>query len=328
MKALVIGGDGLLGSHLVRKLLEKKIELRVLIQPGSTSPTLEGLDLELIEGDLLDEGDGLVKASSDCDYVFHLAAITDMWAPKDITWKVNYDGTERVLEACLKNKVKRLIFTGSASSYQFGSLDAPADESSPFPEAYRAGAYMESKYEAMMLVKRYVKERGLDAVVIAPTFMLGSLDWRPSSGELVRQFITKQMKVTSPGGRNFAYAPDVAEAMINAMDRGKAGESFITGGPNLSYKEFFGLVAGQAGFAGPEKIVPKPLLLAIGAGGSLVTKLTGKKVALNYTLAKLAICSTFYSSQKAIDELGMPQTDIDFAIAETIRSLKEYGHIA
>jgi putative CocE/NonD family hydrolase len=327
VKALVIGADGLLGSHLVRRLLDRGLEVRALIQPGSRSETLEGLPLQRMEGDLLDGTERLADAMAGCQGVFHLAAITSMWAPRELTFKVNVGGTRRVLEACLKAGVTRLIFCGSASSYQFGTLEAPGDEDGPFPEAYRGVAYMESKYEALQLVKGYVRDRGLDAVIVAPTFMLGDLDARPSSGELVRQFIRREMSVTTRGGRNFAYAPDVATAVVNAIEKGRRGESYLLGGVNLTYRDFFSRVAEQAGLEPPTHTLPEAAVLAAGAVGSLASKLTGKAAALNYTLARLSACGTYYSSEKAIRELDLPQTPIEAAIADTIKSLLRYGHL-
>ena len=110
MRALIIGGDGLLGSHLVRKLLNASYDVRVLVQPNSDSPTLDDLPIEKMDGDLLDGPEFLAKAMQDCQVVFHVAAITNFWAPKDITWKVNYDGTLHVLEAIKKSRGRQTRF--------------------------------------------------------------------------------------------------------------------------------------------------------------------------------------------------------------------------
>ena len=111
-KVLVIGGDGLLGSHLVRKLIEQDYQVRVFIQPQSHSPTLDHLPIERVTGDLLSDNGDVEQAMADCRYVFHCAAITDLWASPDITWKVNLEGTRKVLEGCLSNRVKRFIGLG------------------------------------------------------------------------------------------------------------------------------------------------------------------------------------------------------------------------
>lgn len=277
-KVLVIGADGLLGSHLVRRLIERDYTVRVFVQPQSKSPTLDGLPLELIKGDLLDADGKLEQAVDGCRYVFHCAAITDMWADRDITWKVNLDGTRRVLDACLEKEVQRLVFTGSASSFQFGTIENPGDESGSFPTAYRGIAYMESKHRAMQLVLEYVDRRGLDAVVVAPTFLLGALDWRPSSGELIRQFLKRKMRFTSPGGRSFVHASDVALAMAAAAaEKGTKGQCYIGAGHNLSYLDFFTRVANIAGGVSPPRFVlPKSAIMACGAAGSLYGKVFPK----------------------------------------------------
>jgi len=327
LKILMTGADGLLGSNMVRELLEKDFFVRVLAQPGSKSTTLDGLDLEKIDCDLLKDDDVIAEATNGCDAVFHCAAITDHWADAGLTWKVNLDATKKLLDACVESKVKKLVFVGSASSFQFGGVDNPGDETAPFPEAYNGVAYMESKYKAMQLVKEYANRGKLDAVMVCPTFMFGPYDSRPSSGELIRQFIIRKMKFTSPGGRNFAHVRDVARAAVNALERGKSGESYILGGENLTYLDFFTKVANIAGMDPPRIVLPKSLILSVGAAGSLYQKLTGKAVQINYRITKFSLLTTFYDPAKAIRELGMPQTPIEQAIEESIKSMKEYGHL-
>lgn len=327
MKVLVTGADGLLGGHLVRKLLARDLSVRVFIQPGSASPSLAGLTLDRVEGDLIEDDGRLEEALPGCRYVFHCAAITDFWADPDLVWKVNLEGTRRMLDACLKADVERLVFVGSASSFQFGSLENPGDESAPYPRAYRGVPYMESKHKATELVREYTRDRGLDAVIVSPTFLMGGYDSRPSSGELIRQFLQRGLRVASPGGRNFACARDVAAAMTEALDKGRTGERYILGGQNLSYLDFFTRVARIAGVEPPRRVLPRAVVLAAGAAGSLSEKLTGRRAFLNLPMARMSCLSTFYSPAKAVAELGMPQTSIDAAIEESYKSLKEYGHI-
>jgi dihydroflavonol-4-reductase len=327
LKVLITGADGLLGSNLVRELLDRDVAVRAFLQPGSKSTTLEDLPLETSSGDLLEDDETLREAMRGCDAVYHCAAITDQWADPDLVWKVNLDGTRKVLDACLDAGVKKLVFTGSASSYQFGTMDDPADETSPFPEQYRGIAYMESKHKASELVREYVKDKGMDAVILCPTFLLGPYDARPSSGELIRQFIIRGLKFTSPGGRNFVYAGDAAVAMANALQKGRAGESYIMGGENLTYMEFFSRVAKIAGMDPPKIILPRGAILFGGAVGSLVGKVTNRPVKVNLNIARLSLFGTYYSPAKAIKELDMPQTPVDKAIEESISSLKEYGHL-
>ncbi len=326
-KVLVTGADGLLGSNLVRELIGQGLAVRVLIHPASKSPTLSGLAIEKITGDLLAENDTLQQAASGCAAIFHCAAITSMWAKPELVFSVNLEGTRKVLEVCLAQKIRKLIFVGSASSFSFGARENPGDEGGAFPAAYNGMPYMESKFQAMNLVKKYVAEKGLDAVIVTPTFMLGRYDPGPSSGELIRQFIKRKMGSVSPGGRNFVHVRDVASAMVAALSRGRKGESYILAGENLTYLEFFGKVAKIAGVPAPRRELPSAVVVLAGLAGSAYGKLSGKPAQLNLKMAQMACLGTYYSPAKARKELGMPATPIEKAIEESLSSLKEYGHI-
>jgi dihydroflavonol-4-reductase len=325
--ALVTGGDGLLGSHLVRELLRRGIAARVLVQPGSPSPTLRGLSVDLVPGDLLGAGGIVEEAARGCRYVFHCAAITDLWADPEVVWRVNRDGTKRVLAACARAGAGRLVFTGSASSFRFGTIDRPGDETGDFPAAYRGVPYMESKRRATEDVREAAARGEVDAVIVAPTFLLGDLDSRPSSGELVRQFLARGLRVTSPGGRNFVHAGDVAVAMANAAESGRSGESYIAGAWNLPYREFFAAVARIAGVRPPSWALPGAALTAVGALGSAWGKVTGQRPPLDLRTARLARLGTYYDARKAAAELGMPRTPVDVAIERTIAGLRDFGHL-
>lgn len=326
-KALVTGADGLLGSNLVRNLLERGVEVRALIQPGVDSPTLDGLDIERRECDLLSDDDSMKEAFKGCDCCFHCAAITDMWADPEITWKVNLVGTRKVLEAFREEGIRRLVHIGTASSFKFGTRENPGDETGGFSRVYEGTAYMESKHHAMKLVQDQVAGKGIDAVIVAPTFLLGAYDYRPSGGELIRQFLSRGLKYVSSGGRNFAYARDVAEAAALALEKGKTGESYIAGGENLDYLDFFGRVAQIAGVDPPRRTIPDALVKAAGAAGSLFAAITKKRAVITWKMARFSCYDTYYSSRKAIEELGMPRSPVEVAIEESIKSLREYGHI-
>jgi len=327
LQVLITGADGLLGSNLVRELLGQGHAVRVFLQPGSRSTTLAGLDLTKIEGDLLDGGPVLSSSIKGCDAVFHLAAITDPRADAGLTWKVNYEGARKVLDACLDAAVKKLVFVGSASSFQFGTLDRPGDETCPFPDAYRGYPYMESKHRAAALVKDYVREKGLDAVIVCPTFMIGAYDSRPSSGEIIRQFIVRKPPAVPPGGRSFVCVQDAARAAAAALTKGRRGETYILGGHNLTYMDFFTKVAEVSGQRPPKAKLPASLILLGGAAGSLYEKVTGRPPLINLPLARLAPLGTYYSSAKAVAELGMVHTPIEQGIREAIDGLREYGHL-
>ena len=328
MKIFITGADGLLGSNLVRELLDQGHEVRALIYPGSNSRTLEGLALERIEGDLLGQNFDLAAALAGCGAVFHCAAITDLWATPELTWQVNLEGTRRLLETSLAARIKRFVFVGSASSFEPGPLEKPGDETGGFPAVYRGAPYMESKHAAAKLVREFARERGLPALIVAPTFLLGPFDSRPSGGELIRQYVSKNMGVATPGGRCFAYAPDAARAMAAALTKGRLGETYILGGHNLTYLDFFSRVAEIAGCKPPKRVIPAGLILIAGRIASLAEKVLRRRLLFNRELARFSLVGAYYSSDKAIRELGMTLSPVETAIADSLNSLKQFGHLA
>lgn len=328
MNVLVTGADGLLGSNLVRRLLDTGYTVRAFIHPASRATSLEGLDIERVEGDLLDAGPALANAARGCEGVFHLAAVTNLWAPPELTWNVNLEGTRKVLDACAAAGVKRLLFVSSASTLAPGPMERPGDETGGFPDVYVGTPYMESKHRATELVREYIRDKNLDAVIVAPAFMLGPYDTLPSSGELIRVFLEKGVKLTSPGGRNFAYAPDVAEGARLAFEKGRTGETYLLAGENLTYKEFFGRVGRLAGCDGPRYTVPPRMIIAAGSIASWFAKVTGRRLKFDKNIARFSVEDSYYSAAKAVEELGLPQTSVETAIRDSVRSLLEYGHLS
>lgn len=326
MKVFVTGADGLLGANLVRELLSRGIEVRALIEENSRSPALADVSVEKVTGNILEHPDALASKIKGCEAVFHCAAVTDQRAEPALTWKVNYDGTENVLKASVYAQVRRLIAVSSASIFGFGTKENPGDETRPTAEVYKGSAYVESKKRAAELVLKFVQEGKIDAVVAAPTFLLGKYDWRPSSGELILQYLKMKMPVVTKGGRNFVHASSAAKALANALEKGKTGECYILGGENVSYKDFFTLVAETAGVQAPRAVVPPVLMKSVGALGSLYGLLRGKQTLLNYKTACMSLCESYYNAQKAAAELDLPPTDLRSAVEDSLESLGKYGH--
>ena len=185
MKILVTGADGLLGNNLVRELLSRNHEVSVLLLPNSPAHTLDQLDIERFYGNILKPED-IEKAIQGCDAVIHAAANTNIWPTRSaIIRKVNIDGTKNIINAALKANIKRMIYIGTANSFGFGSKQRPGHEKLPYASDKYGVDYMDSKLEAQKLVLKAVKDQGLPAITVNPTFMLGPYDTKPSAGALI-----------------------------------------------------------------------------------------------------------------------------------------------
>ena len=327
MKVLVTGADGFLGNNIVRELLKRGLEVRAFLQEGRTVQTLNQLPIEKSYGDLLNATE-VEKAAEGCNYIIHTAANTSIWPLRsEIVRQVNYNGTLNIINAALKAKVKRLVSIGSANSFGNGTIANPGNEEKPSTAGKFGLDYIDSKLQAQEAIKDHVKNHGLEAVIINPTFMLGPYDTKPSSGELLLALYHQKIPGYTSSGRNFVHVKDVAIAACNALKMGRSGESYIMANENLTYKEFNQLVAQELDIKPPKIFIPKPLILTYGLISQALAYLTGKPPVVSYTVARLGNENNYYTGAKAVKELNLPQTPIKIAIREAFDWFKENGYL-
>jgi dihydroflavonol-4-reductase len=326
MHIFITGADGLLGSNLVRELLKRNYKVRALIQPGRKVNTLEGLEIERVEGDLLN-AESIIKAMEGCDHVLHAAASTSVWPERNpFVRRVNIEGTQNIIKAAEHHKIKRMVYVGTANTFGFGTIDNPGHEGKPYSGTRYKLDYMDSKHQAHQVVMDAVK-RGLDAVVCNPTFMLGPYDSAPSSGALILAIYRKQVPGYAPGGRNYICVKDAAIGIANAFTMGRTGESYIIGNENLSYKEAFTKMAGALGVKPPGIGVPRFALLMFGRWNSMIGKIRGKDPKLSLSIAKISCDQHYFTAEKAVRELKLPQTPVEEGIKEALEWFRENKYL-
>jgi len=318
MKVLMTGADGILGNNLVRLLLDRGHEVKCLIEPGKTARYLEDLSIERLIGNILNYND-LSSAAQGCAVVIHAAAKTDTFPPQhESYWTINVQGTRNVIAAVKEQGVRRLIFVGTANSFGAGDEHTPGDETSPYTSGKYGLDYMCSKREAQEEVLKAVQEDGLDAVVVNPTFMIGPYDSKPSSGTMILAVHKGKLPGYPPGGRNFVYVGDVALAIINAIDKGRRGECYILGNENLTYKMVFEKMASALEVKAPQLKMPGQITRLYGRLLTATAAVFRFTPTVNYPMALISTEKHFYTSEKAISELGMPQTPVNEALREAI----------
>lgn len=322
-KVLVTGADGLLGSNLVRILLDRKYAVRALVQPNRKVSTLQGLPLETVQGDILDPA-SLVPAFGGVDYVIHAAASTSIYPARNpVIWKVNLDGARNVAAQAMQSGVKRLVHIGTANSFGFGSKEQPGKEGNPYEGAQYGLDYMDSKKAAQDFLLASARD-GLPIVIVNPTFMIGPYDTAPSSGAMIMALYSGSVPGFAPGGRNYIYVKDAATAVANALTMGKVGECYILGNVNLSYREAFGVIADTIGVRPPRLKFPKVAILAYGALAGLTERISGKSPKVTWPMAKISCDEHYFTAEKAVKGLGLPQTPIEPAIRESFEWLKAH----
>jgi len=328
MKILITGADGLLGSNLVRVLLERGHTVRALIQAGRPQLTLDGLPIERCIGDIL-LPETLAPAFEGMEAVIHAAASTSVWpARSEKMRRVVIEGTRNMIDAALNSGISRMICVGTSNSFSPGSTkENPGREGTPYICGHYGMDYMDSKYEAQKLLLEAHEEKGLPVLIVNPTFMIGPYDSTPSSGTMLIRLYMGEIPGYTSGGKNWVHVRDVATAMANGLTMGVPGECYIVGNKNLSYGEFFRKAAAVLGVAAPRLNMPRPLVLATGAIGSLTASITGKPPLLSFPMARVACDGHYYDVSKAREHLAMPATPLETAVEESFNWLRDNGYV-
>ncbi len=327
MKILITGADGVLGNNLVRELLKRGHSISVLlIDKNTPSPTLNGLPVKRFYGNILDY-ESVDLAIEGHDVVIHAAASTQVYPARSETInEVNINGTQHIIDSCLKHNVKRMIHVGTANSFGNGCIINPGNEKTPYV-GYRYGLdYIDSKRKAQELVLKAVREKQLPAVIVNPTFMIGPFDSKPSSGSLILALYQKKIPVITTGSKNYIAVKDAAIAISNAIEKGKIGECYILGNHNLSYKEAFTLISEVIGVKPPKFMIPSYLVRLYGSLNSFIGSMFGVRPSITKEIAQLSCENHCYSSEKARKELDMPITDLRVAVGECFEWFKKNGY--
>jgi dihydroflavonol-4-reductase len=324
MKILVTGATGFLGHHLVKRLINEGHDVRIFKEKDASMDLLEGLKIEVFEGDIRDF-ESVKKAVSGCEVVFHLAGLISYWSRQNsLQFEINVNGTKNVVQACLEEKVKRLIYTSSTGAVGFkeGKL---ADEKTEFNLGSLGIAYCDTKYLAEKEIQKAVKE-GLDAVIVCPGSMYGPGDIRRIKEDPVFPKGFSSLFYVK-GGLAVVDVEDVVEGEILAWKKGKRGERYILVGENLSFYDIRKTIAEILGKNPPKIALPYLVFLFIGYILNLTSYLTEKRPKFTPENGKLNGMYLYFSNEKAKKELGMNFRPFKESIKRMIDWYKEKGYL-
>src|SRR4051794_22790522 len=258
---LVTGATGLVGSHVARLLVERGDRIRVTTRPRSRLGNLTELDVEQVECDVLDRR-AVRRAMRGVDRVFHVAGLTNLRADADTMFRVNVQGTATVLEEALAAGVERCVHTSSVAAVGPAPRGSTADERQVFRAGRYGLAYINAKHEAEKEALR-ICGLGLPVVVVNPGHVFGAGDLYPSSPELARRFLRREIPAYVDGALNIVDAEDVARGHLLADERGTPGERYILGNRNFTLDRLFADLGRMSGVEPPAVKLPLPAALAL-----------------------------------------------------------------
>jgi dihydroflavonol-4-reductase len=269
----------------------------------------------MVYGDIL-EPESLAMAMAGCDVVFHLAAPTTI-VPDQV--RIIVDGTRNVLEQAQHAGVTKLIYTSSVVTVGYsGTPDAILDETSN--QMTSASTYHLSKWRAERLALEFDNAGAMSVIVVNPATVVGPLDYRVTpSNRPIQRCLDKGLPFTFDAGLTIVHVEDVARGHLQAMLAGKPGQRYILGGDRITMPDYFKLLCRLCHRPQPVFRVPRPAMLLIGAGFTVLQKAGYRSAPFDYRQASQLVGKyAWYSSRKAADELGYSWRSIEDAVQSYI----------
>jgi dihydroflavonol-4-reductase len=309
MKTLITGANGFIGSAVMQQALAAGHDVRILIRPQCDRRNLDGKFVEIFEGDLRDK-DSLQRAVKDCDTLFHLAADYRLWIPDpDVMYQCNIEGTRNLMLCALDAGINKIVYTSSVATLGLNKNGTPANEDTPVALSDMIGHYKRSKYLAEEVVKELIKKESLPAIIVNPSTPVGPRDIKPTpTGRIILDTIRGRMPAYVDTGLNIVHVDDVAEGHLLALERGKAGERYILGGDNLTLKKILVITNKIIKRKPPRIRLPhnQPQATVVGV------QMSKKRM--------------YFSSQKAIDQLGYQFRSAEVGIKDAIEWFNENNY--
>lgn len=318
-RALVVGANGFLGSHVTRQLLAAGRAVRALVRAASDTRAIDDLAVERAIGDVLDPA-SLGAAMDGCATVFHCAVDTRAWLhdPAPL-FRVNVDGLRNVIDTALAARVGRFVFTSSIVTIGRSARGGRATEADEIAADEDAPAYVRSRVAAERLLLAACRERGLPGLALCVGNTYGAGDWAPTPhGNLVRKAARGRMLFSWDGGGPSVDVDDAARALLLAETRGRIGERYIVAERWLTFRELLELAARAGGARPPLWHVPTPLM----EGGVRAIEAVARRLGVETTMTMASLeCSRRIpdmDAAKARAELGWTPRPVEAAIRDAV----------
>jgi dihydroflavonol-4-reductase len=326
--AIVTGGAGFIGSHLVCRLVESGQPVRVVERPEASIGHLpDGVDV--VFADIRDRG-ALARALEGGRWVYHLAANPNLWARDRGEFEaVNYRGTVNVLDAALAAGAERVLHTSTESILTKKRADEVSiDEHVKVTESDAVGAYCRSK----LLAEQYaffLASEGLPVVVANPTMPVGPGDRGLSPpSRLIRDFCRGRLPAMMDCTLNLIDVRDVAHGLFIVMERGTPGRRYLLGHANLTLRSLLAMLGELTGVSVPRWSVPHPVGLAVaGLSEFCADHFTGRPPKATLAGVRLARRIMHFDCSRSLAELGLSPRSIRESLADAVSWLRSTGQL-
>ncbi|NIM92783.1 MAG: NAD-dependent epimerase/dehydratase family protein [Anaerolineales bacterium] len=327
MRTFVTGATGFVGGAVVRRLLTAGHAVRVLVRPGTDTRQLDGLPVEHVLGDLADLG-ALRQGIHSCQWLFHLAALYAYWGyPWQDFYETNVEGTRRVIELAAEHGIERFVYTSSIATLGIPKDGSAGDEETPVTLDDMIGHYKRSKFLAEQVVLEFA-QKGAPVVIVNPAAPVGVGDHKPTqTGKMIIDFLNGRMPAYVDTGLTIVDVDDVAVGHLLAAEVGRIGERYILGGENLTLKEVLDILAEISDRPPVRFRIPHFVAMLWAYFDVALARLDPRRVPTATPEAvRVSRKPEYFSSAKAVRELGFPQTPAREALRKAVEWYRANGY--
>ncbi|MDB5228518.1 MAG: hypothetical protein JWN78_2711 [Bacteroidota bacterium] len=305
-KAIVTGAAGHIGYNVAKVLLSKSYDVHLLIRSSNVNIIeLQDMGATVHPCNLFDIN-SYAAIIKDADVLFHLAAENTTSMSNASRVLENTDKlTQVVLNACVDNSVKTVIYTSSVVV-----IGRSSDAQRPLNEndetAFAESPYVLGKVHAEKFVEQFIKEKNIDVRRVYPAWAVGPGDPRLTPPhKVITEFLENGAPVYFDGGISIADVEEIAKGHVAAYEKGKPCEKYILSGENITFKKFYEILCANSTQKMPKLKMPKFIILVASWIFTQLFKLIGKEFPISPEYAKSVVANfSWYDCSKAKNELG------------------------
>jgi dihydroflavonol-4-reductase len=318
MKVFVTGGNGFIGSQVVKTLVASGHHVVCLLRPTGHTDRIDGLAIERVRGDVRDLA-SLRAGMSDCDCTIHLAA-PGSWEHDEprVIEQVIEGGTRNVLDAASARRDHRVVVVSSTAAINASETPQLFDEHAAYTIEEPSLHYAHAKHRAELAASDAFA-RGVPVVVVNPAEVYGPGDSALVTAGNIIDFAKSSPVLVCRGGTGIVHVADVAAGIVAALERGRPGERYILGGENVTIRQLAVLCLELLGRRAKIVTIPNRLARSV----SRVAIQLHLPLPYNPHVVPYATRYWFVDSSKAERELGVTFRSARETIQSTLAWLTE-----